>query len=316
MLERIRKPNQSRLGPRGADEAQSKGDIRPGLDQGPALVALDGRVGGVEAHGHGDDGGADEGGEARGKVGGEDEGVEAVVREEAEDALGAGDFEVDEVGGPEVGGGVVEAEGEGLVPDAGVAVGVVLGGEGVGEVRDVLEVVDVVWIGGEFGEVFAWEVGDEVGAQDDVGGVAVVVLVEGVGGDVCVVDDGGARVFDGEDGGFEGGGDGGVGFLGGVEEVARDPDAFAAEAGEIAGCDVVGRGAEGLGHGVVVERVFAGDGLENVGGIFDGARHGAHGVLTLADRDDQRAGGQSDCGFDADKIVHFAGAQDAAACLQ
>lgn len=186
----------------------------------------------------------------------------------------------------------------------------------MGEGVHVGEVVHVVRVEREHGEVLAGEVGDEVGVQDDVLVGAVVVLGEGVGGNVGVVDDGGAGLSDGLDGGVEGGYDGVVGLLGRVDHVAGDADALPAQAGEVAGGDVVGRRVERLGQGVIVPWVLAGNGLEDVRCVFDRPRHGAYGVLALTDGDDEGSRGESYGGLDAYEIAHLAGAQDTAGCFR
>ena len=90
-------------------------------------------------------------------------------------------------------GGVVEAEGEGGVPDEGVAVWPVFLREVMRKIRGIGEGVDVVWVDGELVEVFL-EVDDEVGVENNGGGVAFSEF--GVGGEVGVVDDGGAGGFE------------------------------------------------------------------------------------------------------------------------
>ncbi len=182
----------------------------------------------------------------------------------------------------------------------------------MGEVADVGEGVDVLRVGDELGEVFVGEIRDEVGFQDDDGGVAVKVLVEGVGRDVRVVDDGGARSADQVDGRLEGGEDGGVAGFGG-DDVAGDADAGALEGGEVACGDVVGYAGDG--RGVVVVRIFPGNGLENVCRILDRASHGTNCVLSLGNRDDQSSAYESYCGLDADQIGNFTRTQDTSTCL-
>lgn len=72
-----------------------------------------------------------------------------------------------------------------------------------------------------------------------------------------------------------------------VDEVARHADALAFQGAELAGVDVVGDATVGEGNGgcVVVVGIRAGDGRENLCGVFDGARHGPDGVLVLGDGD-------------------------------
>ena len=192
---------------------------------------------------------------------------------------------------------------------------VVFLGESVGEGLHVGEVVHVLRVVRQHGEVL-WEVGDEVGVQDDVFAGAVIVSGKGVGSDVGVVDNCGAGISDGFDGGVEGGYDGFVWLLGCVDDVACNADALPAQAGECAGGDVVGGGVPWLRQGVVVVRVLTGDGLKDVGRIFDGPRHWAHGILALADGDDQRPGGEAYGGLDSYEIAHLAGAQDTARCFR
>ena len=164
----------------------------------------------------------------------------------------------------------------------------------------------VVRVVGEHGEVLVWEVGDEIGVQDDVLVGAVCVLGKRVGRDVDVVDDCCAGFFDGFDGGVEGGYDCVVWFFGWVDYVAWDTDALSAQGGEVAGGDVIGRCVEWLGQGVVVVRILAGNSLEDVRCIFDRPRHWAYSVLVLTDGDDEGSGGKSYGRLDAYEIAHLA----------
>ena len=97
-------------------------DIGPHFDQGPPHVPHHGFVGGVEAQGHRHHRRAYQSRQAGREVGRQNQRVQAVIRQQAEDALGPRDVQVVQVRGPKVGARVVEAEGEGLVPDGGVAV--------------------------------------------------------------------------------------------------------------------------------------------------------------------------------------------------
>ena len=185
----------------------------------------------------------------------------------------------------------------------------------MGEGFDVGEVVHVLRVVRQHGEVL-WEVGDEVGVQDDVFARAVIISGKGGGSDVGVIDDRGASKFDGLDGGVEGGHDGFVWLLGCVDDVAWNADALSAQAGEVAGGVVVGGGVPWLRQGVIVVRILTRDGLQDVGGIFNSPRHWAHGILALADGDDQRSGGEAYGGLDSYEIAHLAGAQDTARCFR
>lgn len=262
-------------------------DIGPHFDQRTPPIQHHALVGRIEAQRDRHDRRPYQRRQAGREVRRQDQCVEAVVGQQAEDALRAGHLEVVLVRGPKLGAGVVEAERERLVPHGRVAVRVVFRGEGVGEVSHVGEVVHVVRVEREHREVLAGEVGDEVGVQDDAFVGAVVVLGEGIGGDVGVVDDCSAGLFDGLNGGVEGGDDGVVGLLGRVDHVAWDADALSAQTGEVAGGDVIGRRVERLGQGVVVPWVLAGNGLEDVRCVFDRPRYGAYGVLALTDGDDE-----------------------------
>ena len=294
------------------EDSRYSRNVRPHFNQGPSPVLNHSFVGGVESQWDRHHGRAYQCRQAGREVGREDQGVEAVIRQQTQDALRTGDFHIVLIRGPELGARVVEAEGEGLVPHRRVPVRVVFLGESVGEVFDVGEVVHVVRVVGEHGEVLVGQVGDEVDVQDDVLVRAVVVSGQRVGGDVGVVDDCGAGFFYGFDGGVEGGYDGVVWFLGWVDHVAGDPDALAAQAGEVAGGDVVGRCVEGLSQRVVVTRILAGDGLEDVGCVFDRPRHRTYRVLALTDGNDEGSRGESYGWFDAYEIAHLTRAQDTA----
>lgn len=275
------------------------------------IVLHDRRVGRVRAQRDGDDRTSNDGGDARTESCGEEEGVEGVVCQGAGHAARTAEEEVLLVRGPELGGGVVEAEGEGLVPRHDVAVREVFQRGGSGVAVQVGEGGDVVGVRDELGEVFLRQVGDEIGVQDDGG--AVAVQVRGVGGVVCVLDDDGAGRGEGFECRVEGREDGGGG-VGHGYGVAGDSEADAGEGGEVAGCDVVWEGvAEGTGGCVVVVRIWACDCLEEVGGVFDRSGHRADGVLVFGDGDDKCAGRESNGGLDTDEVVDVAGTEDTAA---
>jgi hypothetical protein len=130
-------------------------------------------------------------------------------------------------------------------------------------------------------------------------------------GEICILNDDGAGGFENFERGVEDGDDGGGGrVIGEVHEVAGNTKTFALEGGELARRDVVGDGLEGYSEGVVVVRVPAGDGVEEVGRIFDGAGHWADGVLMFGNGDNKAAGCQADRGLDADDVVNVGWGDD------
>jgi hypothetical protein len=129
-------------------------------------------------------------------------------------------------------------------------------------------------------------------------------------GEICILNDDGAGGFENfergvEDGDYWRGGR----VIGEVNEVAGNAEAFALEGGELACSDVIGD-LEGDGGGVVVVGVLAGNGVEEVGSVFDSASHGADGVLVLGNGDNKAAGCQADCGLDADEVVNVGWGED------
>ena len=98
----------------------------------------------------------------------------------------------------------------------------------MGEGLEVCNGGDVVWVQGEFGEVFFVQVGVEVHVEDVVG---VVAGVEGVvAGEVGVVDDGGPSFAEDVEGRVEDGDDrsGGV-VVSQVDQVSGYANSFASE---------------------------------------------------------------------------------------
>jgi hypothetical protein len=93
-------------------------------------------------------------------------------------------------------------------------------------------------------------------------------------GEICILNDDGTSSFENFECGVEDGDDwrGGC-VIGEVNEVAGNAEAFTLEGGELARSDVVGDGLEGYSRGVVVVGVLAGDGVEEVGSIFDTTGH-------------------------------------------
>ena len=130
-------------------------------------------------------------------------------------------------------------------------------------------------------------------------------------GEICILNDDGAGGFENFQRGVEDMDDwhGGC-VIGEVNEVAGNAEALALEGGELACSNIVGDGLEGYGRGVVVVGVLAGDGVEEVGSIFDTTSHGADGVLMLGNRDNKAAGCQADCGLDADEVVNVGWGED------
>ena len=130
-------------------------------------------------------------------------------------------------------------------------------------------------------------------------------------GEICILNDDGAGGFENFQRGVEDRDDwhGGC-VIGEVNEVAGNAEALTLEGGELACSDIVGDGLEGYGRGVVVVGVLAGDGVEEVGSIFDTTSHGADGVLMLGNRDNKAAGCQADCGLDADEVVNVGWGED------
>ena len=225
LLKRIRQPNQQLLTEFLAQKTQAKRQVRTDGIQAPAS-RHEHRVRRVEAQRDGDDGVAEQGGHEGREGGREDDGVEGVVPQGAGEAERAGEVEHRLVGGPEARVGVAEAgDVEGFVPRGGVAVRVVLDGGPLGEVADVLEVLDPLRVGGELGEVVLREVGEEVGVEDDARRGAVQSFVAG---EVGVVDDGGAGVLHGLDRCLEGVEDGSD-FVGVDKHVAGNPETLSPE---------------------------------------------------------------------------------------
>ena len=192
MLIRIRVPNQFCLRPLIPQKAEPKRNVRRHGVQVAARVLYDCLIRRVEAHGHGDDGRTHDSGDARGVRGGQNKSVEGVIFQGAENTAGAAKVEVLLISSPELRGGIVEAKGEGGVPDCGIAIWPVFLGEVMRKVRSIGEGVDVVWVGGELVEVFL-KVDDEVGVEDDGGGIAFSEV--GIRGEVGIVDDSGAGSF-------------------------------------------------------------------------------------------------------------------------
>jgi hypothetical protein len=130
-------------------------------------------------------------------------------------------------------------------------------------------------------------------------------------GEICILNDDGAGGFENFQRGVEDRDDwhGGC-VIGEVNEVAGNAEALTLEGGEPACSDIVGDGLEGYGRGVVVVGVLAGDGVEEVGSIFDTTSHGADGVLMLGNRDNKATGCQADCGLDADEVVNVGWGED------
>ena len=312
LLIRIRVSDQVSFGPLRTQKADSERDIRRHRVQIPPRVLHHRLVRGEEAHGHRNHGGSDNGGDAGGVRCGQDEGVEGVILQRAEDAAGAAEVKVFLVGGPELGGGVVEAEGESRVPDGGVAVRPVFLGESVGEFGDVGEGMNVVGVGGELVEVLL-EIDDEVGVEHDGGGVALPEV--GVGGEVGVVNDGSAGGFEDVDRVGKGGEDG-AGSVAGGNDVAGNANAFTVEGREFAGGYVVRETVKRDGRRVVVCSVFSGNRLEKVGCIFDGTGHWSNSVLVLTNGDDETTRSKAYCGFDPYKVIDIARTEDAATRLE
>jgi hypothetical protein len=130
-------------------------------------------------------------------------------------------------------------------------------------------------------------------------------------GEICILNNNSASGFKNFKRGVEDGDDWHGGrVIGEVNEVAGNAEAFTLEGGELACSDVVGDDLEGDGGGVVVVGVLAGDGVEEVGSVFDSTGHWADGVLVLGNGDDKAAGCQADCGFDADEVVSVGWRED------
>jgi len=130
-------------------------------------------------------------------------------------------------------------------------------------------------------------------------------------GEICILNDDGTGGFENFERGVEDGDDWRGGrVIGEVNEVAGNAEAFALEGGELACSDVVGDDLEGDGGGVVVVGVLAGDGVEEVGSVFDSTGHWADGVLVLGNGDNKAAGCQADCGLDADEVVNVGWGED------
>jgi hypothetical protein len=311
LLKRIRQSNQELLAPLRPHEADPERQVRRNRSQISKPIRHNRRVRGVLSQGHCNYWGADQGGEVGAKFRGEEKRIEGVVLQRAGDAERTGEVDVGLVRGPEARVGVVEAEGEAVIPDQRVALRPVFEREGVREALDVGERFHARRVVGELAEIFLGQVGDEVGFEDDVGVVAVVESV--VAGKICVLDNGGAGGFEDLERGVEDRDDGCGGRIHGeVDEVAGDAEAFAFKGREFARADVVGDGLEGDGGGVVVVRVFAGDGVEQVRGIFDGASQRADGVLVFGDGNDEAAGCEADGGLDADEVVDVGWREDGA----
>ena len=130
-------------------------------------------------------------------------------------------------------------------------------------------------------------------------------------GEICILNDNGTSGFEKFECGVEDWDDWRGGrVISDVHEVAGNAKAFALEGGELACSDVVGDDLEGDSEGVVVIGVLAGDGMEEVGSVFDSAGHWADGVLVLGNGDNKAAGCEADCGFDTDDVVNVRWGED------
>jgi hypothetical protein len=89
-------------------------------------------------------------------------------------------------------------------------------------------------------------------------------------GEICIPNDDVSGGFESFERGVEDGDDWRGGrVVGEVNEAAGNAEAFAPEGGELVCSDVFGDNLEGDGGGVIVMEVLAGDGMEEIGSVFD-----------------------------------------------